>query len=254
MNSKRPTLRGGGGFTLIELLVVIAIIAILAAILFPVFAQAREKARATQCLSNFKQLGTAWHMYAGDYDSTILSAKVFYQLAGATVPEEYDGASWLTYHWYITVPPLMPYVKNDKIFICPSSGQTSANVHNPAPAGPWGHFIPTKYREALLKDTILGDVTDGSFVKPAQFVVMHDWANYHYGSIVGGAGIDAKTPPKVTALFQDGHAKLWTVPKAGWGDGSYDIQWCEYFEPGYDIFSVNGNPKLQSCTVAYDEP
>src|SRR5436853_7431745 len=58
------------GFTLIELLVVIAIIAILAAILFPVFAQARESARITSCLSNMKQIGLSWNMYAQDYDET----------------------------------------------------------------------------------------------------------------------------------------------------------------------------------------
>src|SRR3712207_8184107 len=58
------------GFTLIELLVVIAIIAILAAILFPVFAQVREKARQTQCLSNLKQLATTFSLYVQDYDET----------------------------------------------------------------------------------------------------------------------------------------------------------------------------------------
>ena len=68
MNRLRNTHRSG--FTLIELLVVIAIIAILAAILFPVFAQAREKARQTTCLSNCKQIALAFQMYQQDYDGS----------------------------------------------------------------------------------------------------------------------------------------------------------------------------------------
>jgi prepilin-type N-terminal cleavage/methylation domain-containing protein/prepilin-type processing-associated H-X9-DG protein len=77
------------GFTLIELLVVIAIIAILAAILFPVFAQAREKARQTSCLSNLKQMGTALMMYAQDYDELLCMGWTTYARSGQTVARDW---------------------------------------------------------------------------------------------------------------------------------------------------------------------
>jgi len=95
------------GFTLIELLVVIAIIAILAAILFPVFARAREKARQTSCLSNLKQIAQAELMYESDSDEN--TAGVY------SVPW---NASLSTYTW---VDMLMPYVKNEQIWVCPSA-------------------------------------------------------------------------------------------------------------------------------------
>ena len=101
------------GFTLIELLVVIAIIAILAAILFPVFAKAREKARQTSCLSNLKQIGLAVHMYCGDYDDTI---PLTYYLSAAANPD------WPA-NGYLFYPSLLvPYVKNTQIWRCPSRG------------------------------------------------------------------------------------------------------------------------------------
>ena len=90
------------GFTLIELLVVIAIIAILAAILFPVFAQAREKARGISCLSNSKQIGTAIYMYAQDYDETIVP---WYVLSNKARDEwRHDLYSW--------VDLTQPYIKS----------------------------------------------------------------------------------------------------------------------------------------------
>ncbi|MFP3905159.1 MAG: type II secretion system protein [Armatimonadota bacterium] len=100
------------GFTLIELLVVIATIAILAAILFPVFARAREKARQASCLSNVTQLILGIHMYAQDYDD-MLSCH-----ANGVLPDYV----YLLYHLGhpVTPSPLSPYVKNADIVNCPS--------------------------------------------------------------------------------------------------------------------------------------
>src|SRR3954447_724453 len=86
------TRRSRRGFTLIELLVVIAIIAILAAILFPVFAQAREKARQVGCLSNLKQMGTATMMYVQDYDETYPSNLAL------SIPGPLYGTNWTAWH------------------------------------------------------------------------------------------------------------------------------------------------------------
>ena len=96
-------------FTLIELLVVIAIIAILAAILFPVFAQARTKGRQASDMSNLKQLTLGWLMYAQDYDETVLPRAVY-------VPNCSDGSGQVWAFWFAA---LTPYTKNGQIFLSP---------------------------------------------------------------------------------------------------------------------------------------
>lgn len=93
-------------FTLIELLVSIAIIAILAAILFPVFAQVRERARQTVCLSNARQLSSALYMYCMDYDENIVPASL-------RPPNNSTPRIWSQI--------VQPYVKNESVFLCPSA-------------------------------------------------------------------------------------------------------------------------------------
>jgi prepilin-type N-terminal cleavage/methylation domain-containing protein/prepilin-type processing-associated H-X9-DG protein len=104
---------GRRGFTLIELLVVIAIITILAALLFPVFAHAREKARQTSCLSNLKQLGAGMLMYSEDNDGLFPPAVAHPSRQMTNIYE----MSWMAL--------MQPYVKNLGVFICPSSGHLS---------------------------------------------------------------------------------------------------------------------------------
>src|SRR5579862_8507131 len=113
------------GFTLIELLVVLAIIAILAAILFPVFAQAREKARAAACLSNEKQIGIGIMMYAQDYDETYPMAAA-YGSFNTAIPLEITSY----------VQKVNAFANNTAgIWVCPDDSIMPTSLGVPAPAG-----------------------------------------------------------------------------------------------------------------------
>ncbi len=105
------------GFNLIELLVVIAIIAILAAILFPVFAQARDKARQATCLSNAKQLAMGVMMYAQDYDEVVPAA--YSEWTAPLYSSPVGNFKNYPSYWYVVI---QPYVKNTRVVKCPSDG------------------------------------------------------------------------------------------------------------------------------------
>jgi len=155
------------GFTLIELLVVIAIIAILAAILFPVFAQAREKARSASCQSNLKQIMTACLMYANDYDERL----PFYRTP--------CWGLW-TYHphWFASINA---YIKNTQLYSCPSTVNCgychwSCWPENQAyrPSGGIGYG----YNEYLLNDCCRMSKI-ASLKYPAEMVVLADcWSAF----------------------------------------------------------------------------
>jgi prepilin-type N-terminal cleavage/methylation domain-containing protein/prepilin-type processing-associated H-X9-DG protein len=135
------------GFTLIELLVVIAIIAILAAILFPVFAQARAKARQASCTSNVKQLTLGFMMYVQDYDETF----PFWNWgdsygSGSKTPNHFES------FW---VNAIYPYVKNGGVYACPSSNDRSTLYQNLAWAWLQQSQFPTSgFVQAMINQTV----------------------------------------------------------------------------------------------------
>ncbi len=174
------------GFTLIELLVVIAIIAILAAILFPVFARAREKARQTSCLSNLKQIGLGFMMYVQDYDERFMPEYNFF-----------DGMVWYNSGkatWQITTygnyqPVIYPYVKNDQVFMCPSSTRT-----DPAEQFNYDYAMNTWLHNRKLAD----------IPYPAHLLMCGD-STYEW--IDRAARIYARHNQGANLCFADGHAK-----------------------------------------------
>jgi prepilin-type N-terminal cleavage/methylation domain-containing protein/prepilin-type processing-associated H-X9-DG protein len=177
------------GFTLIELLVVIAIIAILAAILFPVFAKAREKARQTSCLSNLKEIQLAALMYAQDYDETLHRECMACPFPGG--PNGVGGgACWGGPWWPATL--LDPYVKNTQIFRCPSirGGSGGAKMdygYNDRLSG-----IPLAWVKRPSEIMSYADVNSGGGL-------FRYWQNWNWPLPIHNDGFNAS--------YVDGHAK-----------------------------------------------
>ncbi|NCO36171.1 MAG: hypothetical protein AUJ92_04160 [Armatimonadetes bacterium CG2_30_59_28] len=159
--------RNKSGFTLIELLVVIAIIAILAAILFPVFAKAREKARTASCASNLKQIAIAWQMYVQDYDELI--------------PSGCNGTNADTYALAFNSIRLEPYVKSNQVWHCPSDQDGGGTAtYNPS----WGPVTYARwsyvYNSAYLGQNGCADARQGINPNLGLADLMHPAETFNY--------------------------------------------------------------------------
>ncbi len=203
------------GFTLIELLVVIAIIAILAAILFPVFARAREKARQTGCLSNVKQMTLGMLFYAQDYDERF---PITWSTTTPTPGHWYYGPTYYAQLWR---DQIYPYVKNYQVFTCPSDTSTERSyMMNAGLNSNWGENG--------------SGVSLGTVVSPAECVaVCEGGGDYHTKPswIVNyptSCGLITRHNEGQNVGLCDGHAK-WYKPRSIWDGTTTDLQ--KYWDP-----------------------
>jgi prepilin-type N-terminal cleavage/methylation domain-containing protein/prepilin-type processing-associated H-X9-DG protein len=204
------------GFTLVELLVVIAILAVLAAILFPVFARAREKGRQASCTSNLRQLGTAFHLYVADYDSRLpLSTTDYYQRCQG-------------FWWYES---LDPYVRNSQVYACPSGGP--GNFSNRCNCsvqtgylGRYPHLMDGKATYTYdLWDTANGPRYSGlkldQVSRPAEKFLIGDGLCYHWHVW------DLPMDPTKTGLPPQTWGAIVTDPEVAPHNGGYGITFLD---------------------------
>jgi prepilin-type N-terminal cleavage/methylation domain-containing protein/prepilin-type processing-associated H-X9-DG protein len=205
-----PTVKSRG-FTLIELLVVIAIIAILAAILFPVFAQAREKARQTSCLSNQKQLGLASVMYEQDFDEYTPGGINFeFCSPDYSTCDFWDGLvtnnTWSSYTWDSSQGLLAPYIKAPAVEICPDA----INLVN----GP-GYLPPAA---SYGSNAQIDDVPLANIQAPSDTILYADSAQW------SGTGTTIYTCDPIQSAYEQG---VEDGVHGLHGGGVANVAWCD---------------------------
>lgn len=219
------------GFTLIELLVVIAIIAILAAILFPVFANAKKAAQQTACLNNLAQIGRGLNMYASDNTGYLPSFRMF-----DTAPNSADMWGRFAKYWQEGASSkffprvLKKYTKNNDIFWCPIDPARGTGKKMMAANMPT--HVSYEFRYALCWFTFLnGRVAESNFIRPSKQVVYHEIRPFHPRNN-NDKGVytqkgDGLAAPYLNALYADGHIRLWQVrnPDGSSPDDPYDAHW-----------------------------
>ncbi len=185
-------------FTLIELLVVIAIIAILAAILFPVFAQAKEAAKKTTCLSNTKQIAMGLYMYAGDADDTLCNTSWEQQASGG-YPGTYNPANPAgnyQVHWSFLI---QPYIKNWNMFVCPS---------DPAPTPTDVQCTNGVSDVGVLQGGVMTcdwAAQKNSYIAVYNALPAHDWGTVSMGQYASPANQIMVTEHRNDLVAADGH-------------------------------------------------
>ena len=212
------------GFTLIELLVVIAIIAILAAILFPVFARAREKARQSSCQSNMKQLGIAFAMYLSDYDNTTPDCRYTTPTANLLDPNNPTPVTV----WFSHAEVMMPYIKNWQVLQCPSqqviiryAGAAPNNIRVYSYGRQLGYFNnspghnsqPWRIPESLIPlpaETVNMQESD-SCNRPGPRLILWPGSNVAVPWAADGYAPSMRHNDGSNFLFYDGHVK-WSKP------------------------------------------